>query len=68
MSLYEDAGGFDRILALCKAWHARLQQDPVAWHPFEHGTQYPVENVVFSVGPYRLCTVVFGSSVRTRRT
>src|SRR5262249_54632176 len=31
-------GGYDRILALCKAWHARLQQDPLAWHPFEHGT------------------------------
>ena len=38
MSLYEEVGGFDRILALCKAWHARLQQDPLAWHPFEHGT------------------------------
>ena len=37
MSLYEDVGGFDRILALCHAWHARLQQDPLAWHPFEHG-------------------------------
>jgi hemoglobin len=38
MSLYDDVGGFDRILALCKAWQARLQQDPLAWHPFEHGT------------------------------
>src|SRR5262245_24341459 len=38
MSLYEDIGGFDRILALCKAWHSRLQEDPLAWHPFEHGT------------------------------
>ena len=38
MSLYEDAGGCDRLLALCKAWPARLHQDPVAWHPFEPGT------------------------------
>lgn len=38
MSLYEEVGGFDRILALCKAWHVRLQQDPLAWHPFDHGT------------------------------
>jgi hemoglobin len=38
MSLYDDVGGFDRILALCKAWQSRLQQDPLAWHPFEHGT------------------------------
>ena len=37
MSLYEEVGGFDRILALCKAWQARLRQDPLAWHPFEHG-------------------------------
>jgi hemoglobin len=38
MSLYEEVGGFDRILALCNAWHSRLQKDPLAWHPFEHGT------------------------------
>lgn len=38
MSLYTDVGGFDRLLALCKAWHTRLKQDPLAWHPFEHGT------------------------------
>jgi hemoglobin len=38
MSLYDDVGGFDRVLALCKAWQARLRQDALAWHPFEHGT------------------------------
>jgi hemoglobin len=38
MSLYDDVGGFDRVLALCKAWQARLRQDPLAWHPFERGT------------------------------
>lgn len=38
MSLYEEVGGFDRILALCKAWQLRLKDDPLAWHPFEHGT------------------------------
>jgi hemoglobin len=38
MSLYQEVGGFDRILALCKAWHLRLRADPLAWHPFEHGT------------------------------
>jgi hemoglobin len=37
MSLYEEVGGFDRILALCRAWQARLKQDALAWHPFEHG-------------------------------
>ena len=38
MSLYDDVGGFDRILAVCRAWQSRLKQDPLAWHPFEHGT------------------------------
>lgn len=38
MSLYDEVGGFDRILALCKAWHVRLRHDPLAWHPFAHGT------------------------------
>lgn len=38
MSLYDEVGGFDRILALCKAWQARLRQDELAWHPFSHGT------------------------------
>jgi hemoglobin len=37
MTLYEEVGGFDKILALCRAWQARLQQDALAWHPFEHG-------------------------------
>jgi hemoglobin len=38
MSLYADVGGFDNVLALCKAWHTRLREDPLAFHPFEHGT------------------------------
>ena len=37
MSLYDDVGGFDRLLALCRAWHVRLREHPLAWHPFEHG-------------------------------
>jgi hemoglobin len=43
MTLYDDVGGFDRILALCNAWRVRLQQDPLAWHPFEHG-KHPRHN------------------------
>ncbi len=35
-SLYEQAGGFDAILALCKRWHALCLTDPLAGHPFEH--------------------------------
>ena len=35
-TLYEQAGGFDAILALCKRWHALCLTDPLAGHPFEH--------------------------------
>jgi hemoglobin len=35
-SLYEAVGGFDRVLALVRAWHRLCLADPVAAHPFEH--------------------------------
>jgi hemoglobin len=35
-SLYEDLGGFDRILALTRRWHQLCMEDPLAAHPFEH--------------------------------
>ena len=35
-SLYDQIGGFDVVLALCRRWHALCLQDPVAAHPFEH--------------------------------
>ncbi len=35
-SLYELAGGFDVVLALCRRWHELCLADPVAAHPFEH--------------------------------
>ncbi|MDH2414977.1 oxidoreductase [Nocardioides sp. CER19] len=38
MTLYERAGGFDAILALCRHWHALCSADPLAGHPFEHIT------------------------------
>jgi hemoglobin len=37
MSLYEDAGGFDALLAMCRLWHELCLADPVAEHPFSHG-------------------------------
>jgi hemoglobin len=36
-TLYENAGGFDVILALSRRWHELCLADPVAAHPFEHG-------------------------------
>ena len=35
-TLYEAAGGFDRILALTRRWHELCLADPAAAHPFEH--------------------------------
>src|SRR5258708_5622390 len=36
-TLYEDLGGFDRILALTQRWHELCLLNPIAAHPFEHG-------------------------------
>lgn len=36
MGLYEDAGGFDALLAMCRRWHELCLADPVAEHPFSH--------------------------------
>lgn len=36
LSLYERAGGFDKLLALCRRWHELCMQDPLTAHPFEH--------------------------------
>jgi len=38
VTLYERAGGFDAILALCRRWHELCSADPLAGHPFEHIT------------------------------
>jgi len=35
-SLYEEIGGFDRLLATTRRWHDLCLQDPAAAHPFEH--------------------------------
>ena len=36
-TIYEAAGGWDGILRLARAWHARVLEDEVAGHPFRHG-------------------------------
>lgn len=41
MSLYDDAGGFDALLALCRRWHELCLADPVAEHPFSHDHIHP---------------------------
>src|SRR4029450_8402115 len=36
-TLHEAAGGFDGILRLAHAWHARVLEDEVVSHAFSHG-------------------------------
>ncbi len=35
--MYEAAGGADGVLALARAWHARVMADDVVSHAFSHG-------------------------------
>jgi hemoglobin len=35
-TLYQEVGGFDRLLALTRTWHRLCLEHPVAAHPFEH--------------------------------
>jgi hemoglobin len=41
MALYDDLGGFDAILAVCRRWHALCLADPAAEHPFSHPGLHP---------------------------
>ncbi len=36
-TVYEVAGGFDGLLRLARAWHARVIADEVVSHAFDHG-------------------------------
>jgi hemoglobin len=36
-SVYEAAGGYDKILQLATAWHARVLDDEIVCHAFSHG-------------------------------
>ena len=36
-SVYEAAGGWDGVLKLAHAWHARVMEDEVVSHAFSHG-------------------------------
>src|ERR1043165_9661975 len=36
-TIYEAAGGFDGLLRLAHAWHARVLEDEVVSHAFSHG-------------------------------
>jgi len=41
MSLYDELGGFDAILGVCRRWNELCLADPVAEHPFSHPYVHP---------------------------
>jgi hemoglobin len=41
MALYDELGGFDAILAVCRRWNELCLADPVAEHPFSHPYVHP---------------------------
>lgn len=41
MELYQELGGFDALLAVCRHWHELCVADPVAEHPFNRAGLHP---------------------------
>ncbi len=41
MALYEELGGLDAILDVCRRWNELCVADPVAEHPFTHPGLHP---------------------------
>ncbi|MFC8598089.1 oxidoreductase [Isoptericola sp. NPDC057191] len=73
MSLYDDVGGFDVLLAVCRRWNALCLADPVASHPFSHGTLHPQHDerlaayLAEAFGGPRLYTGGYGDESRMQR-
>jgi len=73
MSLYEDVGGFDVVLAVCRRWNALCLADPVAAHPFSHGTLHPQHDerlaayLAEALGGPRLYTGGYGDESKVQR-
>ncbi|WP_443750122.1 truncated hemoglobin [Asticcacaulis solisilvae] len=71
-SLYEQAGGFDTVLALVRRWHKLCLQHPVAAHPFEHAL-HPQHDERFAaymaqaLGGPPLYTAGFGDETSVQR-
>jgi hemoglobin len=71
-TLYDQVGGFDRILALCRRWHELCLADPLAAHPFEHDIHpYHDERLAAYLteawGGPRLYTAGFGDESSVQR-
>lgn len=73
MTLYDDVGGFDVLLAVCRRWNALCLADPVAAHPFSHGTLHPQHDerlaayLAEALGGPRLYTGGYGDESKVQR-
>ncbi|MFE5308292.1 oxidoreductase [Isoptericola sp. NPDC056573] len=73
MTLYDDVGGFDVLLAVCRRWNALCLADPVAAHPFSHGTLHPQHDerlaayLAETLGGPRLYTGGYGDESTVQR-
>jgi hemoglobin len=73
MTLYEDAGGYDALLALCRRWHELCLADPDAAHPFEKDDMHPQHDerlaayLAEAFGGPRLYTAGYGNESSMQR-
>jgi len=71
-SLYQQVGGFDRVLAVTRRWHALCLAHPVAAHPFEHaGHPHHCERLAAylseALGGPRLYSAGYGDETAVQR-
>ncbi|MCL2515190.1 MAG: oxidoreductase [Microbacteriaceae bacterium] len=73
MTLYDDLGGFDAILAVCHRWNALCLADPVAEHPFSRAAVHPQHDerlaayLSEAAGGPKLYTGGYGSETKMQR-
>ena len=66
MTLYDDLGGFDALLGLCRRWHELCLADPLTAHPFTAAPIHPFHDERLAAyltevtGGPRLYTAGFG--------
>lgn len=73
MNLYEAAGGFDALLAVCGRWHELCLADSIAEHPFSNPGLHPQHDerlasyLAEALGGPRLYTAGYGDESYVQR-
>ena len=73
MTLYDELGGFDAILAVCRRWNELCLADPVAEHPFSHAYVHPQHDerlaayLSEATGGPKLYTAGYGTETKVQR-